>query len=479
MDPNNVPRLGKSAFLILPIIALALYIAFIPKLDYPYPVHIDEWVHIAHTNSLLQDGNVKYPDPFVGGSGDPATSLESGFHALFAIFYEISGLSWIDIVRYLPSIIFAFTVLSVYILARREGFGWEAAFFTCLLPTTVGILGPAFFLPLSLCLPFVPLSLFLVFNYRTPWSYLALFIFFCFMIITHAASAVCFILIMIPCVLFYLIKEPKHGLILLLMGVVPLLVTLPWTYVPIATTFESLLVQQPLPTSHDLPRIIITFGYLPAALGLLGALWLAIKGGVKNYSLVLGLLLIAAMLAVFYTLHYGIELVYFRGIFYMLLIFGITAGASLNMIKKIKLPKLFRLPQFARKIGYLFCLAIVVVVLVIAIPVHQQTNYYHMITEEDYQAFVWIRDNVGVEYLRAILDPWKATAFTAITGKYIYARIHMGPTDITRSADKFLADKCVDTDLLIQNGITLVYTQGECDNPALTKIRDNIYVLKK
>lgn len=55
----------------------------------------------------------------------------------------------------------------------------------------------------------------------------------------------------------------------------------------------------------------------------------------------------------------------------------------------------------------------------------------------------------------------------------------MGPTDITSRADKFLADNCMDTDLLIQNGITLIYTQGECNNPALTKIRDNIYVLKK
>jgi len=32
--------------LLLPIMGLAFYIAFIPHQNYPYPVHIDEWVHL-------------------------------------------------------------------------------------------------------------------------------------------------------------------------------------------------------------------------------------------------------------------------------------------------------------------------------------------------------------------------------------------------------------------------------------------------
>lgn len=48
------------------------------------------------------------------------------------------------IFRYFPGIVFLMIVLSVYILGRREGFGWGAALFTCLIPTTVGIMGPAF-----------------------------------------------------------------------------------------------------------------------------------------------------------------------------------------------------------------------------------------------------------------------------------------------------------------------------------------------
>jgi hypothetical protein len=40
-----------------------------------------------------------------------------------------------------------------------------------------------------------------------------------------------------------------------------------------------------------------------------------------------------------------------------------------------------------------------------------------MIDSEDYQSFVWIKDNLDENYDEGILDPWKATAFTAITGR--------------------------------------------------------------
>ncbi|MBN2074612.1 MAG: hypothetical protein JW762_03585 [Dehalococcoidales bacterium] len=473
-------KVEKSALFLIPIIALVCFIALIPNLDYPYPVHIDEWVHISYSNALLRAGDINYTDPFSATAGKGIVgTLEVGFHILNGIFYKISGLSWVDIVRWLPPIIFAFTALSAYVLARREGFGWEAALFACLVPTTVGIMGPAFFIPMAFCLPLFPLALFLIFNYRTLWSYLLLAVFVCFMIITHATSAVCFILIIIPCVLLYLWKEPKHGLILLLMGIVPFLVTLPWTWSTISNTAKSLLVQQPLPTNHDLPRILKIYGWIPFGVGLLGTFWLAFKGGIKNYSLVLGLLILVAMLAVFFTLHYGVDLIYLRGIIFTLLILGIIAGAGLMAIRNLKLPDSVPIPELARRVGYLLALALVVATLVIAIPSRMDTGYYHMIEEEDYDTFVWIRDNIGNNHQKAILDPWKATPFTAITEKYTFTRIHMGPDEISKIATDFLLSGCTDTNFLREHGITLVYTQEACNNPDLKEVHQWVYVLEE
>lgn len=473
-------KVEKSAFLLIPIIALACFIVFIPNLDYPYPVHIDEWVHIAYDNALLRASDINYSNPFTGTPGKGIIgTLEVGFHILTGIFYKISGLSWMDIVRWLPPVFFAFTALSAYVLARREGFGWEAALFTCLIPTTVGIMGPAFFIPMAFCLPLFPLSLFLIFNYRTIWSYLILAAFVGFMIITHATSAICFILLIVPCVLLYLRKEPKHGLILLMMGIIPFLITLPWTWDTISNTAKSLLVQQPLPANHDLPKILKIYGWIPFTVGLLGTFWLAFKGGVKNYSLVLGLLLLVAMLAVFFTLHYGVDLIYLRGIIFTLLILGIVAGAGLMAIKKLKLPDSIPIPELARRVGYPLSLALVIAILVIAIPTRLDINYYHMIEEEDYETFVWIRDNIDDSHQKAILDPWKATPFTAITEKYTFARIHVASNELSRTANDFLANGCTDTNFLRENGITLIYTQQACNNPDLKEVHKWVYLLEE
>src|SRR3990172_7978843 len=97
-------RLVKSDYLkLLPILALAAYMGFIPNLGYPYPVHIDEWRHIAFSNALMDAGGVNYIDPFKGTTvAGTVNLLEVGFHILFGVFQRISGISWLGIVRYFP-----------------------------------------------------------------------------------------------------------------------------------------------------------------------------------------------------------------------------------------------------------------------------------------------------------------------------------------------------------------------------------------
>ena len=102
-----------------------------------------------------------------------------------------------------------------------------------------------------------------------------------------------------------------------------------------------------------------------------------------------------------------------------------------------------------------------------------------MIDKEDYQAFVWIKENVDKSYKKAILDPWKATAFTAIIGRNIYTWIHAFPKPSDEAASKFLNGGCSDTTFLRENGISIIYTLGEARNPDLTKVGKNVYLLKE
>jgi len=64
----NLYALAKSDYLkLLPILVLAFYIAFIPHQNYPYPVHIDEWIDLAYFQALIKAANITFPNPWYGG----------------------------------------------------------------------------------------------------------------------------------------------------------------------------------------------------------------------------------------------------------------------------------------------------------------------------------------------------------------------------------------------------------------------------
>ncbi len=484
MTSFNIKRLFKVDYLLLLLaLGLAFYIAFIPHQNYPYPLHVDEWVHLANSQAMLRAGDTSYVEPFYGGATiGLGSNLEASFHLFWGVFQSISGLSWLTIFRYFPGIILMLTVLAVYVLAKREGFGWEAAFFTALIPTTVGILGPSFLVPATLGLLFTPLIIFLAFNLSTIWSYLLIFLLTSFLLAIHAPSAIYPILILAPYILLNLKGNFKHSLGIALALAIPFLVVFPWIFDLLGPTFKSLFTSRP-PTEYvQLPRVIETYGYLPTLFSLLGIFLLARQGGRKNYGLILGLLVLLLMLVTFYTFHHGVSIVYERGLLYLMLMMSLVAGAGLAGVKNLTLPaRLSHWPKASiasRYLGKFLCLALIGVTLAVTVPARQNTPYYHMIDSEDYQAFIWIKDNVGKEYDKAILDPWKATAFTAITGKKVYTRIHAYPTPVDEEASKFLEDGCRDTAFLKSKGISIIYTEVKCDNPDLTRVRDNVYLLK-
>ncbi len=481
----NIKQLAKSDYLkLLPILALAFYIAFIPHLNYPYPLHLDEWNKLALSEALINAGGIYYPDPWVGGEPLPYPHVEVGFHVLYSAFHQISGLSWLFIFRYFPSIIFMLTVVSVYILARRRGFGWQAALLTCLIPTSVGVLGPAFLVPVATALPFIPLSLFLVFNFQNKWSYILLSAFTCFLLTIHSVSAVILIIVLAPYILLNIKANFRHSLGIIMAVFIPLLIPFPWIFSIIIPMAKSLMIQV-MPRDYvAYPEIIQDYGYIPIVLALVGVLFLGIRGGKENYSLILGLSALLAMLVTFYTFHYGIHVLYERGLVYTMLLMSIFAGAGLAGMRQITLPAAFgsRLkipPIITQNAGNILCLVLIVLTLAMVIPARQNAEYYHMIDSEDYQAFVWIKENVAGNYELAILDPWKATAFTAITGKHVYSRIGAFPDSKDSEVREFLWEGCQDTLYLKKRGISIVYTRSNCYNEELTEVRKYVYLLEQ
>ena len=299
----------------------------------------------------------------------------------------------------------------------------------------------------------------------------------------HAATAVGLVIILAPYILLNLKGNFKHCLGIMLALGIPFLAPFPWIFNILLPTAKSLFSPQPLLDYVTLPRIITTYGYLPVLFCILGSFLLAIRGEKKGYGLILGLLALLLMLVIFFTFHYGVPIMYYRGLMYMMLMLGIVAGAGLMGVKKLKLPaKLtawLKTPFITENAGRILCLIFIGLTLAICIPSRLDTPYYHMIDEQDYEASVWIRGNVDSSYRKAILDPWKGTAFVAIAEKYVYTKIHSYPKPSDEEAYDFLRSGCSDTDFLRENGISIVYTRGEVFNPDLVEVRKNVYLLKE
>ena len=126
---------------------------------------------------------------------------------------------------------------------------------------------------------------------------------------------------------------------------------------------------------------------MAVALCLLGIFVRALKGGKKRYGLILGLIALMVMLVSYYSLNYGVWIMYERGLTYMMLVMGIIGDAGLVAIREFKLPdkiaawtKMPFLTNYPSKIAYL---AIIVITLVISIPARLNTDYHYMIDEAE------------------------------------------------------------------------------------------------
>jgi hypothetical protein len=459
------------------IIGLGVFLVSTPRFSYPLPLHADEWAHLAYARDISQTGQVLVDHPF-SGDVTSAVNYEAGFQVFLSTFQSLTNIPWVQLFVYLPPLIFALLLLAVFIFARPLGFGWEAALFCALIPTSVGILGPAFLLPVSLGLLFVPISLFLVFYLKSPWTSLCLAVVNLCLIAVHSPSAICLTLILVPFLALNLRASPKRGLLTLAALLLPFLLVLPWIRPLVGSTLGSIL--SPVNQGPDilLPGLFQSEGYLPIILCLVGCGLLAAGGKKRQLGLLGGLLILLLMLTVFYTYHRGVEYLYERGILFAFLMIAIVAGFGLMSLRKLRFGS-GAVRSAVGMPGLLLSAFLIIAVLATAIPRQLSTSYYHIIDRQDYRAFLWIESNVPADYAKALLDPWKANAFPGVAGRYVYSRLLSDYNAKVEKAYEFLRNGARDSQFLKANSISLVYSLENVSNPDLIEVSPNVYLMKK
>jgi 4-amino-4-deoxy-L-arabinose transferase-like glycosyltransferase len=475
MLKNNVDKITISLLLVILVIAAVL--TYYPHVNYPFPIHVDEWYHITIAQSIVKTGSVPHLDPYVNL---PLIDLEGAYHYLLAIIivlFHPSIISW----ACLPAILQVLACLSVFVFVDRLLGRKEAIVCTlliALLPSSVTIGGPVFLIPENLGLIFIPLALLFAFNltkFKPTYNYIGLFFVTLFLLYAHPPTALVLLLIVLVYAVFLFFSkvkdEKRRAFYLFAVIFIAALCAIPNylayldTHGASSLSFGSQILAEP---------ILIAYGIMQTIFFFVGFYLLAEKRDPKILSLLVASALIIVIIVAFVNFNVSFGIPYERTYIPLFLLMSIIASSGFVA--------LLRLDNNKRRVGLMLLVIALIITSYLSIHEDLTTPYYHLISQHDYQNFLYIKAHYSANSI-AIMDPYTARAFTPITGMHVYVVEPFGPsalyTPLLNNTASFFLGNCTNTAFLRQNNISIVYTNQTCSNPNLTKVINNTYILNR
>ncbi|MBL7206666.1 MAG: hypothetical protein ISS36_03650 [Candidatus Aenigmarchaeota archaeon] len=464
---------NKKSFLLITIIFLAVFLTYYPHIDYPYPLHVDEWFHIANVKMLALNEEIDWY------SGEIIrTDLEIGWHGALLLIgiFNLSVNQW----TLVPSFLHVLAILSVFYFILNF-FGKNqaliSAFLIALIPSSVRFGGPVFLVPINIGLIFIPLALVFAFELtllRRFYNLLALFLITTFLLYAHPPTAIVLLIILGFYFILNLVSKEEFCkrkardlfLTILLSG----LISFPnYIHYIQLKGLESIKFDFWL----YMKDIFGIYGIIPTIFFFVGFYLLTTIQGKKIWSLLLTTLLLLLNIVLFSR--YGLNwLVSYQKIYIPLfLLMSIIASFGLSKLIEIKKP--------FKSFGLILLLFALLLTGVFAVQSNMETTYYYLIDNEDYESFLWIGENTTTDAL-ILINPMKARALPPVAERRVYATIPFGPDEerlsIAHEANDFLNNRCTDTVFLIERNISIIYSPLGCDNPDLLELENGIYLLK-
>ena len=474
-----------EVILLCVILAVAFYMALWPRLDYPFPLHVDEWMHLGHTTQLLDSGHVNYPNPYCAGQWEVGGHPETGYYLWLGTLLLSTGSDWLVLSRLMPALVLAIIAFVAYAWGRKWGFGLEAAFFVTFIHTTIRFLGPAFLVPVTLGLVFFPICLILLNKLEQDWRPLPLIVLsLASLFLTHGTTAVAVGFVLVIYLLFYLTlsKSPRRQLLpaiscLLLIPISALVIYL-WNQQFVMREIENIINVEHLPMP-PIPIPLPQLGYIMLALLAAGFGFLIARGGWRNYALIVPTVILLYFVQ-FYRRWFqiGPDILYERGWLYVMLLMALIAGYGLSQLRQLGL-EFFKRWQWGKPLVYLLLAVVVVFSVVQRMDGFAKEKYYHVIDVPTYYNFVWIREELPQSSV-TVMNPSVAWSFVPITGKYVYVA-YAAPFGMEETMEilAFLAEGAPDTSWFRERNIDLIYSVFPLQNPDLVEVRDRVYILRE
>lgn len=484
---------------LLGILGLAFYMGMLPKTDYRYPIHVDEWAHYGLAQATVDPGG-NYPHPVYGTTshaprgGRIIRHRQAGFHTLLGGIQLLSGVSWITLFRYLPPFFLVITAFMAYLWGRREGFGLEAAVLVTLVPTTLRILGPGFLVPMAMGLLLLPVVLLLISRFEfTLRASLLLALCLAFLAFAHPGMAFYLVLIVLVHIAFFaLYRRVSFWTRVQLLGLAVLGPLLAWGLVTQVQNVglggvAALLTE--VDTTPKLPKIyqevLLSYGIIPLGLFVLGIIRLVWRLEWKSLALASSAILILGLISLYARYSVGNQTLADRGLLLLITLAALVGGYGLGELRWNWWRLVPWVPVDARWVqhaGVGVALSLVAITLALGIPSRMNEPYYRIVDDVRYSDTQWIREYTGDKYRRILAEPTWGLAMAPLAGKYAYTNSNAVFPDLPERVEAALAklrEGPVDTSWFVENDVDIVYQARDRSNPDFIQPRPGIFLLRK
>jgi len=466
------------------VILFALVLNFSPHFYYPYPLHVDEYLHLDQAKQIVEKENINNMTDPTGRFQQ--NDMEIGEHIFLAEIFIWTNIKMSNAV-FIPAIFSIFSIIITYIYLRRFSkiSALVAIILLALIPTTVGFLGEKFIVPVNISFIAIPAVLFLIDRYeRNPTS----------------KNLIPFI----PLISVSLLFHPPSGFaVLTIISAYLLLLTYGYLkairlkseegqnkekifkILSISAISFIIVIQLFLPTLlskgieagtfakqsylEDIIYFPNYFGIFPLILSATGIFFLIYR---KNLLIPLSLLLFLIDLIAYIHFQKIFLFPYGRIYIYLSILLSISAAIGVYEILKFK--------------GRFFRVGIIVLVLLISLSIYEQLpkhspyQYYQIMNDNDYKNFEWLKENTP-KNSTILADSWKSKGLVIFAERKPYSYFPLGPSGkkslyYCESGDGFLASQCNNTEFLINNSIDYVYSCN-CQNENLSEIKKCIFMV--
>ncbi len=500
-DPLHLPHFDLSSWekhlFLFGILIVAFLLGLLPHLDgnYYIPLHVDEWIHWSYTTSIMETGSSSFVEPYTGSG--LIRDLESGHHYLSSGLIWLSGISMRTLFVFMPALLVSLSSLFAYIIGEnhKQKFGLIAALFVPLVPTTCSFLGPSFFVPVALGLIFILAVIWLT-QIKSWWATLMLPGFLWVLFLIHPPTALAAIIaIFLGMAMLLLEKRYLQGSVGILISLLPIagVFTLASRWdASLQQVINAFIYGMNLGFDLTLPRVLVQFSYLSTIiwiLAIIGVFAAFAYGSMASRTLSLSAMAYMGFIVLYDQFGYGITIMYERSFLYVFLMIALLGAWGLTWLSKFAIDLL---KQYYKKcsekqfnlIHKAVVIGICLLVLATAIPTQLEIPYNHLISESEFEDFSWLNDEIktlqaqNISLEKGLIDPYKASPFSAVTSLYIISS-SMHPIygiNQSKQVQDFFIKSCTNQSFLNQYDIDVVYSTN-CINENLTNIYDNIYLV--